>query len=75
LQGEIHPLLDISMEMFPMFFKNSLGYAEKHFIKFDSACEIYNVAENDVAWRLFISTLMENVGEWFYSLFPGIITS
>jgi hypothetical protein len=44
-------------------------------IKFYSACEIFNVAQNDVACRLFISTLKEYVSEWFYSLLPGTITS
>jgi hypothetical protein len=49
LQGEVHPLPDISMDKFPMFFGNTSEDAEKHLIKFDSACEIFNVAENDVA--------------------------
>jgi hypothetical protein len=51
-----------------MFFGNASEDAEKHLIKFDNACEIYNVAENDVACRLFILTLKENASEWFYSL-------
>jgi len=37
------------MDKFPMFFRNDSKDAEKHLIKFDNACEIYNVAENDVA--------------------------
>jgi hypothetical protein len=49
LQGEVHPLPDISMDKFPMFFRNTSEDAEKHLIKFDSACDIYNVVENDVA--------------------------
>jgi hypothetical protein len=60
LQGEIHPLPYISMDKFPMFFENILEDAEKHLIKFESSCKIYNVVENHVACRLFILTLKEN---------------
>ena len=48
LQGEVHPLLDISTDKFPMLFGNTSKDVEKHLIKFDGACEIYDVAENDV---------------------------
>jgi hypothetical protein len=75
LQGEVHLLPDISMEKFPMFSGNASKDAEKHLIKFDNACEIYNVVENDVACRLFFLTLKENASEWFYSLLLGTITS
>jgi hypothetical protein len=74
LQGEVHPLPDIAMDKFPMFFRNTLEDAEKYLINFDSSCEIYNVAQNDVVCWLFILTLKENVSEWFYSLLPGTIT-
>jgi hypothetical protein len=75
LQGEVHPLPDISMEKFPTFCGNVSEYAEKHLIKFESACEIFNVAQNDVACRLFILNLKEDVNEWFYSMLPETITS
>ena len=75
LQGEVHPLPAISMDKFLTFWKNVSENTRKHFIKFDSACEIFNVAQNDVACRLFISTLKEYVSELFYSLLPGTITS
>jgi hypothetical protein len=48
-----------------MFFKNTSEDAKKHLIKFDSACDIYNVVENDVVCQLFILTLKENSSEWF----------
>jgi hypothetical protein len=75
LQGKVHPFPDISMDKFPIFFGNNLEDVEKHFIKFVSACEIFNVDENDVACCLFILTLKEDANEWFYSLLLGTITS
>jgi hypothetical protein len=63
------------MDKFTIFFRNTSEDAEKHLIKFDSACEIFNVAENDVACFLLILTLKENASEWFYSLLPITITS
>jgi hypothetical protein len=51
------------MNKFPMFFGNTSEDAEKHFIKFDSVCEIYNVVENDVACQLITLTLKENSSE------------
>jgi hypothetical protein len=71
LQGEVHPLPNISMDKFPMFFRNTSEDAEKHLVKFDNVCDIYNVVEDDVACRLFILTLKGNASEWFYSLLPG----
>jgi hypothetical protein len=75
LQGKIHPLPYISMDKFSMFFGNTSEDAKKHLVKFDSACDIHNVAENDVACRLFILTLTENASECFYSLMLRSITS
>jgi hypothetical protein len=54
LQGEVHPLQDIAMDKFPIFFGNASEDGEKLLIKFESVCEIYNVVENDVACHLFI---------------------
>jgi hypothetical protein len=70
LQGEVHPLPNISMDKFPMFFGNTSEDVEKHLVKFDSVCDIYNVVEDDVACRLFVLTLKGNASEWFYSLLP-----
>ena len=36
---------------------------EIHFIKFNSACDIYNVVENDVPCQLFVETLQGNSRE------------
>jgi hypothetical protein len=48
LQGEVHPFPNISMDKFPMFFENNSEDAEKHLVKFDNFCDIYNVVEDDV---------------------------
>jgi hypothetical protein len=37
------------MDKFPTFCGNASEDAEKHLIKSDSACEIFNVTQNDVA--------------------------
>jgi hypothetical protein len=44
-------------------------------IKSENACEIFNVAENDVACCILILTLKEDATEWFYLLLPRTITS
>jgi hypothetical protein len=75
LQGEVHPLPYISMDKFPMFFRNALEDAVKHLIKFDGAYEIYIVVEDDIACQLFILTPKENTSEQYYSLLPGTITN
>jgi hypothetical protein len=75
LQGEVHPLPDISMDKFPILFRNISDDAKNFFIKFDSAYEIFNVAGNDVACQLFILNLKEDVSEWFYSFLPDNITT
>jgi hypothetical protein len=49
LQGEDHPIPNISMEKFPMFFVNTSEDGEKHLVKFEYSCDIYNVVEDDVA--------------------------
>jgi hypothetical protein len=63
------------MEKFPTFCRNVSEDANKHLIKFDRVCELFNVAQNDVACQLFILTLKEDASEWFYSLLPETITS
>jgi hypothetical protein len=49
LQEKVYPLPNIYVEKFPIFFGNTSEDAKKHLVKFDSACDIYNVVEDDVA--------------------------
>jgi hypothetical protein len=44
-------------------------------VEFYSACDIYNVVEDDVACQLLILTLKRNGSKWLYSLLPRTITS
>jgi hypothetical protein len=53
------------MDKFLMFFINTLEDEKKNLVKFDSACDIYNVAEDNVACRLFILTLKGSAHEDF----------
>jgi hypothetical protein len=50
LQGEVHPLPNISMEKFPISFGNISEDEEKNLVKFYNVCNIYNVVEDDVAF-------------------------
>jgi hypothetical protein len=43
--------------------------------RFKSTCDVFNLTEDNVTCRLFAQTLHGNAREWFYSLFPGTITS
>jgi hypothetical protein len=44
-------------------------------VKFDTACDIYNVVEYDVSCQVFILTLKGNTSEWFYPWIPRTIIS
>jgi hypothetical protein len=75
LKGEVHPLPNISMDKLSMFIGNTSKDVEKHLVNFDSACDIYNVVEDDVAFSLLILTIKGNSSECFYSLLLRTITS
>jgi hypothetical protein len=75
LPEENFQMPNISMEKFSTFFGNTLEDAKKHLFRFQCACEIFNLAKDNVTCRLFLQTLRGNALEWYSSLLPGTITS
>jgi hypothetical protein len=63
------------MEKFSIFFGNTLEDAEKHLYRFNCACQIFNLTEDNIICQIFLQTLHGNALEWSHSLPPGTITS
>ena len=66
MQEADYQMPDISIEKFPTFFGNTLKDAEKHFFKFKSTCDVFNISEDNITCRLFTQTLHGNDCEWFF---------
>ena len=57
----------ISIENFSTFFGDASKDAKKHLINFKGTCYDFNLTEDNVAGRLFLQTLREDVLEWYSS--------
>jgi hypothetical protein len=68
-------MLDISIEIFSTFFRDSLEDAKQHLFNFKSTCHAFNLTEDNVTCRLFLQSLRGNALQWYNSLIPNSITS
>jgi hypothetical protein len=48
MQGVDYQMPNISIEMFPIFFGNTLEDGEQHFFKFKSTCDVFNISEDNI---------------------------
>lgn len=73
--GANNELPRASRKNFPKFNRDGKVSVDKHIATFFVACSIVNPQHENVAVRMFVETLMENVADWFQHLPTRCITS
>jgi hypothetical protein len=66
---------DIPIEKISTFFGNTLEDEKHHFFKFKITCDVLNLTEHNVTFRLFLQSLCGDAFEWYYLFLPGTITN
>ena len=61
LGGNLHPLPKGAREVLPKFYGDGKKSTNEHLNAFNTACAVLVVAHEDVAIRLFVQTLIDDV--------------